>query len=107
MNKWGMRMTIYKNTILAVGLGLGLLSTAAVADVSYNIGFASEYHYRGVFQNDSSASAGVDYRGRWILHRFLGCGRRRRLEIDGYFGYGMEFDRVFTARRIYRLLLHG
>lgn len=68
---------------------LGALQTAQ-AEVSYNIGFASEYYYRGILQKDSSASAGIDYNeggfyaGAWTAD--VGDG----LEIDGYFGYGIE-----------------
>ena len=39
----------------------GLFATAASAEVSYNVGWASEYHYRGIFQKNSSGSAGIDY----------------------------------------------
>lgn len=76
-----------------------LTSTSALAEgeVSYNIGFASEYYYRGILQNDSSASAGIDYEnsgfyvGAWTAD--VGDG----LEVDGYFGYGIETDSGFSA----------
>ena len=76
-----------------------LMSTSALAEgaVSYNIGFASEYYYRGVFQNDSSASAGIDYEnggfyaGAWTAD--VGDG----LEVDGYFGYGIETESGLSA----------
>ncbi len=85
--------------LMGLGLGLGLLgfSATASADVSYNVGFASEYYYRGILQNDSSASAGVDYEesgfyaGAWTAD--VGDG----LEIDGYFGYGIETEEGFSA----------
>ena len=72
------------------------LAPKAQAEVSYNIGFASEYHYRGIKQKNSSASAGIDYEnagfyaGAWTAD--VGDG----LEIDGYFGYGIEVE-DFTA----------
>ena len=72
-------------------------STFAKGDVSYNIGFASEYYYRGILQKDSSASAGIDYEnsgfyaGAWTAD--VGDG----VEVDGYFGYGMETDSGFSA----------
>lgn len=71
--------------------GLGWQATAA-AEVSYNIGYASEYYFRGIAQKNSSASAGVDYEeggfyiGTWAAD--VGDG----LEIDGYFGYGWEIE---------------
>lgn len=79
--------------------GAGALTTASIAsaEVSYNVGFASEYHYRGIFQKNSSASAGVDfeeggfYVGSWAAD--VGDG----LEIDGYFGYGIETEEGFSA----------
>jgi uncharacterized protein (TIGR02001 family) len=80
-------------------IGLGAFSTASVAsaEVSYNVGFASEYYYRGIKQKNSSASAGVDYEesgfyaGAWSAD--VGDG----LEIDGYFGYGIETEEGFSA----------
>ena len=72
-------------------------SSAACAEVSYNIGFASEYYFRGIKQKTSSASAGIDYEssgfyvGGWAAD--VGDG----LEVDGYVGYGMEFDSGFSA----------
>ncbi|MCR8922523.1 hypothetical protein NO559_07045 [Dasania sp. GY-MA-18] len=43
--------------------GLLALSAPVLAQgqLSANIGYASEYYYRGIFQNESSASAGLDY----------------------------------------------
>ena len=63
-------------------------STVAQADTTANIGYASEYHFRGILQKTSSASGGVDYEsggfyiGTWAAD--VGDG----LEVDGYFGYG-------------------
>ena len=75
----------------------GLMATSVYADVSYNIGYASEYYFRGVLQKNSSASAGADwedsgfYVGTWAAD--VGDG----LEVDGYFGYGIETEEGFTA----------
>jgi uncharacterized protein (TIGR02001 family) len=77
-------------TLLKSGLLASLLavSAAANAEWSANIGFTSEYYYRGIFQESTSANAGVDYEkggffaGTWAAD--VGDG----LEIDGYFGYG-------------------
>jgi len=75
----------------------GLVAPSSYADVSYNIGYASEYYFRGVLQKSSSASAGADwedsgfYVGTWAAD--VGDG----LEVDGYFGYGIETEEGFTA----------
>tara|TARA_R110002072_G_scaffold1369_6_gene11304 strand:- start:58995 stop:59651 length:657 start_codon:yes stop_codon:yes gene_type:complete len=74
-----------------------MFSTNASAEVSYNIGYMSEYVFRGFVQKSSSASAGADYEqggfyaGTWAAD--VGDG----LEIDGYFGYGIETESGFTA----------
>ncbi|MFT7243181.1 MAG: hypothetical protein ACI82A_000523 [Candidatus Azotimanducaceae bacterium] len=74
-----------------------MFSTNASAEVSYNIGYMSEYHFRGIKQKDSSASAGIDYEnggfyaGSWAAD--VGDG----LEIDYYLGYGIETESGFSA----------
>ena len=81
-------------TIIRASLAFVALfaSATASADWSANIGWASEYHFRGIFQKNSSASGGVDfeqngfYVGTWAAD--VGDG----LEVDGYFGYGGEFE---------------
>lgn len=81
-------------TIIRASLAFAALvaSATASADWSANIGWASEYHFRGIFQKNSSASGGVDfeqngfYVGTWAAD--VGDG----LEVDGYFGYGGEFE---------------
>jgi hypothetical protein len=64
---------------------------ASNAEVSANFGWVSEYIFRGIYQEDSSASAGIDYAsdggfyiGTWGAD--VGDG----LETDLYFGYGGE-----------------
>ena len=77
--------------------GSAMVPVAAHADVSYNVGFASEYYYRGFFQKSSSASAGIDfeeggfYAGAWTAD--VGEG----LEVDGYLGYGVEMGDVSAS----------
>jgi uncharacterized protein (TIGR02001 family) len=74
-----------------------LLTTAgtASAEWSTNIGWASDYYFRGIHQKSSSASGGVDferngfYAGVWGAD--VGEQTGDGLEIDGYFGYGGEF----------------
>ena len=75
---------VFKSIIL-----LALAGTAQ-ADFSANVGYMSEYHFRGILQKVSSASGGLDYEsggffiGTWAAD--VGDG----LEVDGYFGYGMD-----------------
>ena len=77
-------------------IAAGALGTPALAsaDVSYNLGYVSEYYYRGVYQKNSSASAGIDYEeggfyaGAWTAD--IGDG----LEYDVYGGYGMDIGEV-------------
>jgi uncharacterized protein (TIGR02001 family) len=78
--------------VLKMGLVAALLaaSAAANAQASANVGWASEYHFRGILQKVSSASGGLDYEsggfyvGTWAAD--VGDG----LEVDGYFGYGAD-----------------
>jgi len=80
-------MTIRKSAFVAITLLTGGL---AQAEWSANVGYASEYHYRGIFQDESSASGGVDYEnngfyaGVWAADVGVGA------ETDLYFGYGGE-----------------
>lgn len=77
---------------LLIVLVLGTAAISAQAELSANVGFASEYYYRGIWQKDSSASAGLDfeqngfYAGTWVADVDDG------LEVDIYSGYGMEFE---------------
>ena len=79
---------VFKSIIL-----LALAGTAQ-ADLSANVGYMSEYHFRGILQKVSSASGGLDYEsggffiGTWAAD--VGDG----LEVDGYFGYGMDVGDV-------------
>ena len=79
---------VFKSIIL-----LALAGTAQ-ADFSANVGYMSEYHFRGILQKVSSASGGLDYEsggfyiGTWAAD--VGDG----LEVDGYFGYGMDVGDV-------------
>ena len=59
-----------------------------MAEVSANIGWVSEYIYRGIHQDDSSAYAGIDYAsdGGFYLGTW-GADVGDGLETDLYFGY--------------------
>jgi hypothetical protein len=77
-----------KTLIPALVLSAAVVPATAMAEASANIGWSSEYIFRGIFQEDSSAYAGVDYAhdsgfylGTWGAD--VGDG----LETDLYFGY--------------------
>ena len=78
----------------------GLLATLlaitgiANADWSANLGFASEYYYRGIFQESTSANAGVDYENNGFFAGSWAADVGDGLEIDGYFGYGFSTGAV-------------
>lgn len=86
------------NTIHKAGLAASLLAVSSVAsaDLTANIGFASEYIFRGIPQKTSSASAGLDYEtggfyaGTWAAD--VGDG----LEVDVYAGYGFDINESFS-----------
>jgi len=68
-----------------------LTGTANAADWTANIGWASDYYFRGILQKSSSASGGIDfthegfYAGVWAAD--VGEVTGNGLEVDGYFGY--------------------
>ena len=84
---------------LSPGILLLLLASTANADFSANLGVASDYYFRGIFQSKASANGGVDfesggfYAGIWAADvggDIAGDG----LEVDGYFGYGLDVGEV-------------
>jgi uncharacterized protein (TIGR02001 family) len=80
-------MNTAKSTLITLAL---LTSTAANADVSANLGFASDYYFRGIFQAPSSASGGLDYDSGGFFAGTWAADVDDGLEVDGYFGYGGE-----------------
>ena len=78
---------------LTATLALLLLSSIASADWSANLGFQSDYYFRGIFQKSASAQGGVDYQnengfyaGTWVADvggDIAGDG----LEVDVYTGF--------------------
>jgi uncharacterized protein (TIGR02001 family) len=78
-----------KRTTLGVAAAAAVIvPVSAIAEASSNMGWVSEYIFRGVFQEDSSAYAGIDYAtdagfylGTWGAD--VGTG----LETDLYFGF--------------------
>ncbi len=72
-------------------LSFGLAPAVSMAEVSANIGVMSDYIYRGIFQEDSSANAGLDYEhesgffiGTW------GASVGDGIEADIYAGFGQD-----------------
>ena len=82
---------LFRTTLL---VGLIAVSATAKADLTANVGFSSDYYYRGFFQKSASVSAGLDYTaggfyvGTWAAD--VGDG----LEVDLYGGYGMDLGSV-------------
>ena len=75
-----------KTTRAFLAVTLLSASTIASADWSANIGWASDYHFRGILQKSSSASGGIDYTkngfyvGTWVA------------DVAGPYGDGLEVD---------------
>jgi uncharacterized protein (TIGR02001 family) len=77
--------------VVAFATLMTAVSTTEAADLSANVGWNSEYIFRGVPQSNSSSFVGVDveqsgfYVGTWAAD--VGKG----LEVDVYGGYGSEW----------------
>ena len=86
-----MKLSIGVMALVAV-LVTPLVGAAQEAELSANVGFVSEYLYRGIPQTATSGSAGLDlavskvYVGTWAAD--VGVGN----EIDVYAGVGTEVD---------------
>lgn len=65
-----------------------LTTSTAHADLTANLGFASDYYYRGIFQAPNSVSAGLDYEKDGFYVGTWTADVKDGLEVDGYFGYG-------------------
>jgi len=83
------------NSRKAAFIAIALLSSGlANAQWSANIGWASDYYFRGILQSPTSPSGGIDYEsngfyaGTWAADVYDG------LEVDGYFGYGADVGDV-------------
>lgn len=76
-------------TSLALGLS-GLAAPAFAVDLSANIGYNSEYIFRGIPQKNSSAMAGLDLEAGGFYLGTWGADVGDGLEIDYYGGYGFD-----------------
>ena len=85
--------TIKMATIATALLASVGYSSMAAAEVSANIGYVSQYHFRGIQQTDSgSASFGLDYEKGGFYAGTWAADVKDGLEIDFYAGYGVELD---------------
>ena len=89
-------MTI-KNLVpaLALSTATALVPGISKADGSGNIGFATDYVFRGIFQEDSSAYAGADYStdsGLYVGTWWADVGQGT--ETDVYFGWSGGGDTI-------------
>ena len=80
---------ILKSAALATTLAASTTPALAV-DLSANIGWASDYFYRGIFQSDSSAMGGVDLEAGGFYLGVWGADVDDGIEIDYYGGYTFE-----------------
>ncbi|MBT8092357.1 MAG: TorF family putative porin [Gammaproteobacteria bacterium] len=86
-----------KSAFIAIAL---IGSSVAHAGWSANLGYMSEYHFRGIFQSESSASGGIDYEqngfyvGTWAADVGNNDGTGGGLEYDLYAGYGADVGDV-------------
>jgi uncharacterized protein (TIGR02001 family) len=70
------------------------LSGTANAEWSANLGFMSEYYFRGIFQESTSANGGIDYENKGFFAGTWAADVGDGLEVDGYFGYGFTAGAV-------------
>jgi uncharacterized protein (TIGR02001 family) len=80
-----------KNIGLAVLL-IALSTPALAADLSTNLGFSSEYIYRGIPQAKASVSGGLDLEAGGFYLGTWGADVGDGAEIDFYGGYGFNID---------------
>ncbi|NNF16108.1 MAG: hypothetical protein HKN70_05130 [Gammaproteobacteria bacterium] len=80
--------TFIKSALIAIVFAT---SVASHAQWSGNIGWVSDYLFRGIFQSDSSAYGGIDYEQNGFYIGTWAADVDDGLEIDGYFGYGGEY----------------
>jgi len=81
--------------LIAATASLTAVATPALAaDVSANIGWNSQYIFRGILQSKSSAMGGVDLEAGGFYLGAWGADVDDGLEIDYYGGYGFDLGPV-------------
>jgi uncharacterized protein (TIGR02001 family) len=83
--------SVFKTGLAA---SLVLASATASADWSTNLGFASDYYYRGIFQASSSANGGIDYENNGFFAGTWAADVGDGLEVDLFGGYGFSAGSV-------------
>jgi len=83
----------------------------AVADedassVSYNVGYMSDYWYRGVFIHESAVSFGADYESGGLYAGTWFADVGKGLEYDIYAGYSMDLSENMSAYLGYTYYLY-
>jgi len=87
--------TLKMTAIAAAIIAASSVSQVALAEgsVSANIGYVSQYYYRGIQQTGSgSASAGLDYENDGFYIGTWAADVADGIEVDLYGGYGIELD---------------
>lgn len=87
--------TLKITTIALAVLAGSSFSQVALAEgsVAANIGYVSQYHFRGIQQTGGgSASAGLDYENGGFYAGTWAADVADGLEVDFYAGYGIELD---------------
>lgn len=88
----------FKRLAVAAALGSATVSGAALAEVSVNVGVASQYLFRGLEQGPGAAvSGGIDYAsesgfyvGTWASNIGFASASGSSAEVDFYAGFGGE-----------------
>ncbi|MCV2884368.1 TorF family putative porin [Aestuariibacter sp. AA17] len=76
-----------------IGLSFIACSGSVMAELSANIGYVSQYHFRGIEQTSSgSASAGLDLENQGFYLGTWAADVKDGLEVDVYGGYGFELE---------------
>lgn len=97
-------MHLIKKTALATAIAGSLMaSSAAMAELSMNVGVTNNYMWRGVSQTteDAAIQGGIDYAhssgfyvGTWASN--IDWTGTPGYEIDGYLGFGKEFAKDWS-----------
>ena len=89
------RMTMFFSILSS--FYLSFFTMCVQASITANIGYESEYIFRGIAQEKSSASAGLDYSSNGFYVGTWAAQVTDGLEIDGFFGYsGFSEDGDFS-----------
>lgn len=94
--------TTVKYSFVLLVLGVASFSSTANAGGSANVGYVTDYYFRGIELGDAGAYAGFDYEqggfyaGTWLINDG-GEGGDTTVEYDVYGGYNHEFSSDLSA----------